>query len=186
MTNAPAFTAWLDDFFASFYQRRPVSATFVGVHDYDERLPDFSQQGLGDMLADAESLLARLRALPVEPLSEAAGLDRRLAEGFLELQRWEMADGRFSWRNPSALTGEAAFGVISLLRRPFAPIGQRLEAAIARMEAIPGLLAQGRATLRDVPTAWAERALGDCTGMLRLFGDGIARLAQEHHEYAAQ
>ncbi|HJZ47200.1 MAG TPA: DUF885 family protein [Roseiflexaceae bacterium] len=186
MTNAPAFTAWLDDFFTSFYQRRPVSATFVGVHDYDERLPDFSQQGLGDMLADAESLLARLRALPVEPLSEAAGLDRRLAEGFLELQRWEMADGRFSWRNPSALTGEAAFGVISLLRRPFAPIGQRLEAAIARMEAIPGLLAQGRATLRDVPTAWAERALGECTGMLRLFGDGIARLAQEHHEYAAQ
>src|SRR5689334_12356970 len=128
MTYAPGFTAWLDDFFASYYQRRPVSATFVGLHDYDERLPDFSQQGIGDILADAESLLARLRLLPVEPLSEAARLDRRLAEGFLELQRWEIADGRFSWRNPSAMIGEAAFGVISLLRRPFAPVGRRLEA----------------------------------------------------------
>src|SRR5215211_9384823 len=137
MSNASQFDRWLDDFFASYYQRRPVSATFVGVHAYDERLPDFSQQGLDDILADAESLLARLRLLPVEPLSDAAGLDRRLAEGFLELQRWELADGRFSWRNPSALTGEAAFGVISLLRRPFAPVGRRLEAAIARMEAIP-------------------------------------------------
>jgi hypothetical protein len=186
MTNASQFNRWLDDFFASYYQRRPVSATFVGVHDYDERLPDFSQQGFGDILADAESLLARLRVLPVEPLSEAATLDRRLAEGFLELQRWELADGRFTWRNPSALTGEAAFGVISLLRRPFAPIERRLEATIARMEAIPGLLAQGRATLRDVPAAWAGRALDECAGMLKLLGDGVARLAQEHREHAAR
>ncbi len=186
MTNAPQFNRWLDDFFASYYRRRPVSATFVGVHDYDERLPDFSQQGLGDTLADAVSLLARLRTLPDEPLSEAAALDRRLAEGFLELQRWELADGRFTWRNPSALTGEAAFGVISLLRRPFAPVGRRLEATIARMEAIPGLLAQGRAPLRDVPAAWAKRALDECAGMLKLFGDGVAHLAQEHREHAAR
>jgi hypothetical protein len=184
MTRAATFSAWLDDFFASYYRRRPVNATFVGMHDDDERLPDLSEQGLGATLADAEALLAGLRTLPDEPLSEAAALDRRLAEGFLELQRWELADGRFTWRNPSALIGEATFGVISLLRRPFAPIGQRLEAAIARMEAIPELLARGRATLRDIPAAWAERALDECAGTLKLFGDGVMHLAQEHREHA--
>jgi hypothetical protein len=186
MSNPPTFTAWLDDFFVSYYRRRPVSATFVGVHDYDERLPDFSEQGIGDTMADAESLLARLRTLPDEPLSEAAALDRRLAEGFLEIQRWELADGRFTWRNPSAFTSEAAFGVISLLRRAFAPAQRRLEAAIGRMEAIPNLLTQGRASLRDVPAAWAERALDECAGMLKLFNDGVARLAQEHREHGVR
>lgn len=186
MTHAPAFTTWLDDFFTSYYRHRPVSATFVGVHDYDKRLPDFSQQGLGDTLADAEALLARLRALSAEPLSEAEALDRRLAEGFLEIQRWELADGRYTWRNPSAFTGEAAFGVISLLRRPFAPIGERLESAVARIEAIPGLLEQGRATLRDTPANWAERGLDECVGLRKLLDDGVAHLAREHREHSAR
>ena len=75
MTHAPAFTTWLDDFFTSYCRHRPVSATFVGVHDYDKRLPDFSQQGLGDTLADAEALLARLRALTSD--EPAAHLHRR-------------------------------------------------------------------------------------------------------------
>jgi Bacterial protein of unknown function (DUF885) len=183
MTNAPQFKCWLDDFFASYYRRRPVSATFVGVHDYDERLPDFSEQGLGDTLADAESLLARLRALPTEPLSEAARLDRMLAEGFLELQRWELADGRFTWRNPSALTGEAAFGVISLLRRPFAPIEQRLEAAIARMESIPKLLATRAQNVPMAPEAWIERALDECAGLQKLLHEGVELLISEHSKY---
>jgi uncharacterized protein (DUF885 family) len=184
MAQAPTFSAWLDDFFVSYYRRRPVNATFVGVHDYDARLPDCSEQGLGDTLADAEALLAGLRALPPEPLPEAAALDRTLAEGFLEIQRWELAGGRFSWRNPSALIGEAAFGVIGLLRRPFAPIEQRLESAIARMQAIPGLLAQSRTTLRDMPAAWVERALDECTGTLKLLSQGMTHLAQEHHAQA--
>ena len=90
MTNAPAFTAWLDDFFTSYYQYRPVNATFIGVHAYDDRLPDYSERGLGDALADAETLLARLRDLPNETLSAAEAIDRKLALGFLDIQRWEL------------------------------------------------------------------------------------------------
>ncbi len=43
-TKAPAFNKWLDDFFHSYYRHRPVNATFIGVHDYDDRLPDFSER----------------------------------------------------------------------------------------------------------------------------------------------
>jgi hypothetical protein len=44
--QAPALAAWLDDFFASYFRHRPVNAAFIGVHDYDERLPDLSESGL--------------------------------------------------------------------------------------------------------------------------------------------
>src|SRR5262245_13133542 len=173
MTYAPAFTAWLDDFFASYYHHRPVNATFIGVHDYDQRLPDYSERGLSDALVDAEALLARLRDLPDEPLGASAGIDRTLAEGFLEIQRWELASEHGVRGNPSLSTGEAAFGVISLLRRPSAPIEQRLEAAIGRMEAIPAFLAQRRKTVARAPKAWIERALDECDGLLKLFGEGV-------------
>jgi hypothetical protein len=54
---------WLDRFFASYYRHRPVNATFIGVHEYDGRLPDFSAAGVGDTLADMQDLLARLADL---------------------------------------------------------------------------------------------------------------------------
>src|SRR5437763_15080201 len=113
-----AFDAWLDAFFQSYFQRRPVNATFVGMHAYDDRLPDLSEEGVADTLADAEDLLRRLPALRDEPLSEAQAPDRELAEGFLRVQRWESGSARFGpYTNPTLFTGEAVFGLISLLLR---------------------------------------------------------------------
>jgi hypothetical protein len=180
MTNAPAFTAWLDDFFASYYRHRPVNATFIGVHTHDDRLPDYSERGLGDMLADAEALLARLGGLPDESLSAAETTDRALAKGFLMIQRWELSSGHFQRGNPSLYIGEAAFGVISLLRRQFAPIEQRLDAAIQRLEAIPTLLKQAQANVRQAPLAWAEKAIDECDGLLKLLQGGFDLFLQPH------
>lgn len=178
-TQAPTFNAWLDDFFAAYYRQRPVNATFIGVHAHDDRLPDFSAQGLDELQAETQTVLQRLHALPDEPLTEAEAIDRRLAEGFLHIQQWEQQSNHFARGNPSMYTGEAAFGVISLLRRPFAPLTQRLEAAIARMDAIPALLAQGKANVRQAPAAWIERALDECAGLLVLLQNGIALLAYD-------
>jgi uncharacterized protein (DUF885 family) len=179
-TAAPAFAAWLDDFFATYYRQRPVNATFIGVHDHDDRLPDLTAGGMGDLEAQEEGLLRRLRTLPPEPLSGAAALDRRLAEGFLELQRWERTSTHFARGNPAYYTGEAVFGVIALFLRPFAPLAQRVEAAIARLAAIPALLAQGRTNVRAAPPAWTERAVRECSGALAFFGRGVDRLIADH------
>jgi len=149
MTNAPAFTSWLDDFFAAYYQHRPVNATFIGVHAHDDRLPDYSEGGLGDALSDTDTLLARLRDLPNEQLSAAETLDRKLALGFLDIQRWELQSRHFQRGNPCAYTGEATFGVIGLFRRPATPLAARVEAATRRMEAISALLGQAQANLRE-------------------------------------
>jgi hypothetical protein len=78
-TQSPAFAAWLDEFFAAYYRRRPVNATFIGVHDHDRALPDFSEQGAGDTLAEMENLLDRLYRLPPEAHTRAEAMDRELA-----------------------------------------------------------------------------------------------------------
>jgi uncharacterized protein (DUF885 family) len=184
-TAAPAFTGWLDAFFEACYRRRPVNATFVGVHAYDDRLPDLSEAGLGDMAAEGERLLARLRALPPEELTAAEGIDRQLAEGFLQIQAWEASSAQFAWGNPSLHTGEAIFGVLGLLLRPFAPLAERLDLTVARLEAIPRFLDDGRAVLHDAPSAWCARARRECAGAALLLGDGLDRLLHDeqiiHH-----
>jgi hypothetical protein len=167
--TASAFGSWLDEFFASYFRLRPVNATFIGMHAYDDRLPDFSESGTATTLADADALLMRLAALPPEPLSPSEELDRRLAEGFLLIQRWESQSAQFSWSNPSLFTGEAIFGVISLLLRPFAPLEERLSSVSARLAAIPQFLSVHQ--LRAAPQAWIDRARRECTGARLLLED---------------
>jgi hypothetical protein len=177
---APAFSAWLDDFVESFWRHRPVTATFAGVHAYDDRLPDYSEHGVGDALADAGTLLARLAALPREPLTVEQRLDRRTAEGFLRTQLWEYDSPHFRWSNPSLYTGEAIFGVIALLLHEQTPLPRRLDLTTARLDAVSALLAQAQQSLRDAPAAWIERARRESAAALTLLGDGLARYLAEY------
>lgn len=173
ITEAPGLAAALDAFFVWFYRTFPVSATFIGVHEHDHRLPDFSDHGLGDSLAVLTRLQEMFRRLPEEPLTAGERLDRALAEGVVEVLRWEAGSGHFALGNPCVYTGEAVFGVIALLLRPFAPLKVRVAAAVERMMAIPAFLAQGRANVRRAPSPWIERAIRECEGALALFERGV-------------
>src|SRR5262245_49149892 len=106
------FGAWLDRFFAAYYEDRPVSATFIGVHDFDDRLPDYSDDGAGAALARMQSLLHESDAFDHARLDATERVDLRLARGFLRTQLWEHGSPRFHRGNPSLYTGEAVFGLI--------------------------------------------------------------------------
>ena len=180
-TNAPHFTTWLDDFFASYYRNRPVNATFIGVHEYDPYLPDFSAEGVERVVTEMETLLSRLAALPQEPLTAVEAIDRKVAEGFLRTQLWEFSSNHFHRGNPNLYTGEAVFGLMGLFLTDYAPIAERVNAAVQRMEAIPALFAQGRVNVTAAPREWTERAIRECAGGLAFLSDGVDRLIAEHH-----
>jgi hypothetical protein len=183
--GAPAFTAWLDAFFASYFRRRPVNATFIGMHAFDDRLPDLSESGMAATLGDANDLLRRLQALPPEPLSQAQTLDREMAHGFLLIQRWESTSTQFGPTNPSLWTGEAVFGLVSLLLRPFAPLQERLELATARLAAVPAFLDDGMRRIASAPLPWIARARRECVGARLLLDGGLdALIAAAGAEYA--
>jgi len=176
--RASVFADLLDAFFAWYYRASPVSATFIGVHDHDHRLPDLSEQGNGDALAAIGTLQARVRDIRDARLPESQEMDRRLLEGYLEIQRWEYQSGHFHRGNPCLYTGEAIFGVLSLFLRPFAPLPERVEAAVERMLAIPMWLDQGRRNLLGAHPAWIERARRECTGALAFFERGVEDLVR--------
>jgi uncharacterized protein (DUF885 family) len=179
-STAPRFTQWLDDVLTDYYGREPVSATFIGRHEHDHRLSDLSADGLDQAAAQTRGSLTRLAELPEERLSETERLDRDLAAGMLEIHAWEYEGGHM-WRgNPSLAMGEAVFGVIALLLRPFAPWPQREEAVVARLAAVPRLLDDTRTRLRSAPAAWIARAVRECDGALVLFGAGLDRFAADH------
>jgi len=103
-----AFAEWLDRFFVSYYDGRPVNATFIGVHDRDHLLPDFTENGAGDTLAAMERLLRESNAFDPRSLMLPERLDLQLARGYLRTQIWEYRSEHFHRGNPGTYTGEAA------------------------------------------------------------------------------
>ncbi len=183
-TNSLFFSSWLDDFFTIYYYRRPVNATFIGMHDLDHQLPDYSEKGVAGTVDEMQSLLARLDELPAESLSSAERMDRMLAAGYLQTQLWEFQSNHFYRGNPCLYTGEAVFGVISLFLSDYKQaVGDRVNAAIDRMNGIPVLLAQGKSNIRQAPPAWIEQAVDECIGAQSLFNQGIDRLIKDYQDH---
>ena len=180
---------WMDRFFDAFFQRRPVDATFVGVRGHDHRMPDVSPDGVAAMVSEMRGLLGdaargvgdgagsvERRGGADDPGAEAAArlrrLDRRIAEGFLRIQLWELESG-FRLSNPSVHAGEAVFGLLSLLLPGSAPAEGRDEALAARMHAVGAYLDDAVGHLEAAPTAWTERALRECRGGLAFLQEGL-------------
>jgi len=174
LSPARPASAALDRFFAAFYRRRPVTATFTGVHAHDGQLPDWSPDGLA---AEAEEMRALRRELDAAGRPADADVrrfpddvDLALADAQLEIALAEHDSGHFVHRNPSLWTGEAIFGVLSLVTRDFAPLADRLESARHRLAAIPPFLRQVRAVMREAPLDWKGRARREGQTAARLFG----------------
>ena len=168
----------LASFFESYYRLRPVTATFTGIHDHDHRLPDWSPEGLAAADDEMRSLRASLVASrpPDLLLHDAAQRDRELAIAFLDVQLAEHDSVHFQRGNPSLAVGEALFGAIALMTRPFAPVADRAKAAIARLTSVSTFLEGARRSIATVvPDEWRLKALRECDGAERLLRDGIPR-----------
>jgi hypothetical protein len=172
-------------FFDSYYRLRPVNATFTGVHDFDDRLPDWSPDGLAAAVDEMRQLRASLPSsggsAGLPDLRDTATRDGALAASFLDVQIAELESLHFQRGNPSLAIGEAAFGIIALITRPFAPASQRLDAVVSRLDAMAAFLDGARHSIANgIPDQWRLKALKECDGALRIAGDGVRRwLAQE-------
>ena len=178
LTPPPPAAAMLDRFFEAFYRRRPVTATFTGRHEHDRRLPDWSLAGLA---AEADEMRSLRAGVAAARLGQAAGVvpafadgvDLELADAHLEIALAEHDSGHFVHRNPSLWTGEAIFGVLSLVTRDFAPLSDRLESARQRLEAMPAFLEPARKIIQEAPLDWKGRARRECQAAAKLFGETL-------------
>lgn len=175
-------SSWMDRFLAAFFERRPVDATYVGVPGYDHLLPDLSAAAVA---ATAEEMRSLLREAEAEPAVSgfAEQTDRRLAQGFLRIQLWELSS-RWMIGNPSFVVGEAIFGMMSLLQCLHEPEtrADRIASLRSRMLAVPNFLRTAAETHLDassVPSAWVEKARTECGAALSFLSEGVKCLPED-------
>lgn len=130
----------------------PINATLLGDHRFDTEVDDVSAAARRRRIAFNRQVLAAAQAIPVGELSRENQVDRALLVNQARYDLWrDQTLQSWAWDPQiySSLAGNALYG---LMARDFAPLRQRLGAAVARMEKLPVLLAQARAELQPART----------------------------------
>jgi len=174
------FTSLSEEFVELFMKHHPVSATEVGIHDYDHLMPDDSPNGLKDRASWLRDLEQRLAAsVPWDELPPEARVDYALLRSRISAIRADLEEIRVAQRTPALYLVRAFNAVHLLLSRSFAPLDERKEAAVARLMAVPEYLEAVKPNLDVVPLVLLEAGL-DLAAQGPAFVDDVVRQLLRH------
>ena len=174
-----AFERFYQRFFYTFLMRRPVNASFLGRHEFDDMLPDYSPKACADTVMEMQAQLQESRGFEEKELLPRQCLDKKLLEGYLEIQLWEFSSPHFQKGNPSLYTGEAVFGMLVCILSDYAPAPLRYETMAGRMEKFPAFFAQAKENIKNAPLEWTKRAVKECEGGIAFLEKGLQRALEK-------
>jgi uncharacterized protein (DUF885 family) len=165
------FWGVVETHFRHLVQQHPIFATYMGIHDSDDRLDDGTRDAVEQEIAEAHRLQRDIEALDPAQLSEGVRLERELALHNVKRELFDMEVHRVWERRSTAMdaVGDAMFAVFA---RDFAPLSERLASLTSRIEGVPQLLEQhrSRATAPQV-RLWQELEIDAGDQMPGFFGE---------------
>ncbi len=171
--HSAAFKRVSSAFLKAYYASHPIRATGLGIHAYDAQLPKLDAAARGERIAALKATLTELANIPRASLPTALGYDHQILEHAVRAELLELEKIR-SWRhNPMGYGYRLGAAISSLVDRKFAPLDKRLEAAVARLQGFPALLAAAKANLADVPKTYASLGLKSLKGVVRFFNTDL-------------
>jgi hypothetical protein len=157
------------------FDLQPGYAVFVGLHEYDGRLPDYSPAATARWVAEADALLRRLLKISHRDLPPERRMDRTIIGLLLESPLFDITEARDLERNPMAYLGVPS--LTSYMVRDYAPVPPRVAAIVKTLEGTPRLLDDGRRRLRDrLPAPFLKLSLA--------IGEGLPSHFREAEEFA--
>jgi uncharacterized protein (DUF885 family) len=165
-----ASRAYLQD----LYRRQPTLATFLGIHNGDDRLEDYSQQAVMDAIAAARQLRSRVAAVDRTALSPANQLDREQLLHAIDSRLLTLDVIRPWARDPDSYSSGLTNTAYIMIKREFAPPEERLRQLMLREKAMPAALAEARKNLQNPPRVYTEIAIEQIDGNRDFFKTAVA------------
>lgn len=164
--------AFVSAFLDRYFELRPGAAVYQGRHEFDGRLPDWSEAGLARTAGWLKSERAAAEAFPAASLDSRQSFER----GYLvmECRRqlfWlETADQPHT--NPDYYADE--LDPDTYVSRPYAPLPARLRAYIAYARNVPAAIAQVRSNLeRPISRTLIDMGRQSIGGLADFYQDDV-------------
>jgi uncharacterized protein (DUF885 family) len=163
----------------------PETATTLGDHRFDDRLTDYSASARQANAAGLRKNLADLAKIDGAALTGANRIDAQILKLNLERTLFSLTEERgWEW-NPLYYSGSLANSIYPFTSREFAPAAQRLKSVKARLEAMPRVIEQMKANLKNPPRIHTETAIQQTGGAINLVRSGLDPLLAQAPEMRA-
>src|SRR6266404_3068023 len=143
--SAASAQSLTDRFFDEYYfPYNPTTATSAGIHKYDDKLEDYSKAGVAARVPVLKNFETEFAKLPPGP-------DRDLVLNYIRASLLEIESIRMWEKNPDLYSSGISNSAFVIMSRTFAPPDTRLKSLIARERAMPKVLADARANVKNPP-----------------------------------
>ncbi len=134
-----------DEVYKHGFSIRPDYAIFLGLHDYDGLLPQFSADAIEKWIPKAKELLEQLKQTDTKGFDKRRSLDCKLLVMLLEKALFDFQDLRIHIEDPIAYSN--SLNVQTYIARDYAPAEHRARAIIKHLRTIPDFLQTARKNL---------------------------------------
>jgi uncharacterized protein (DUF885 family) len=174
----------LKDFYKQYLDKvfafRPMDATELGDHRFDDRLEDLSPEArVGWVELDRQTLAELPRQVDFNSLSSAGKVDYEILKHNLTSSRWKSENLRPYEEDPRVYNGYINDSVFMLLTQSSLPKEKNLANAIARMQQIPKIVSAAKGNLRKPPRVYTETAILQNQGAIAFYEHDIFDLVGE-------
>jgi len=173
-SSASAFTRLARSTIDDLLEADPIRATGLGDHRFDNLLPSWDSAAIDEIVVRLEDHMTRLDAVDDVALPRDEHVDLEILRARVAARHFDLSEVRRHRWDP--LIWDPGTAIRQLVVRDFAPANERLASVVARLQAVPGYLAEARSTLTDMSALHVETALARSAGFAGVV-DEAAQLA---------
>jgi len=171
-----SFRAYLDECF----ELRPLEATLLGDHRFDDRLDDISPEARKRWLEHYRQQLATLESdTDYDSLQRSGQIDYEIWRDELKRNIWLAENTNPFVEDPRVYGNYINDSVYMLLAQSTLPLEQNVKNAIARIEQIPRIIQTARVSIKAPPRSILETAIAQNKGAIDFYEKGIYELVGE-------
>ena len=180
-----AWDSLVNEFLDSTFRARPDLAVYAGRHEFDGKLPDWTNAGLAKEKARLEGWKKRLEETDSTNLDDARQFERHYMIAVIDGDLFWLTKADWPHKNPAFYAGSLDPDVY--VSRAYAPLGSRLRAYTAYARNVPRAAEQIRANLQlPLPRTIIDRGTGAFGGLASFFAEDVPKVFADVKDEALQ
>ncbi len=172
------FQQLVDEFLEGFYEAHPVWATYIGDHRYDHLIDDYSTEAVQAEILRLRLFAEKTKSIDTLRLNPTNKVDFKILENEINAQLLRYEELRPFERSPVMYSYLIGGSINSLISREYAPLRQRLTAAMYRLRRLPALVRQAKGNLKNPPEVQTRTAIKQNRGNINLIKNDLAKVVE--------